>query len=85
MEQSNFRHLSTQNFILNKVYVYVCICIYIYDCVCVYECNWTGFAAALRSELQTLIGACRRTRRYIDHQCQYLLNQAVSIKPVSNS
>lgn len=47
----------------------------------IYVCNKTGFAAAFRSELQTLIGACRRTRIYIDYQCQVLLDQAVSIIP----
>lgn len=36
---------------------------------------------AFRSELQALISVCRRTRLYVDHICQVLLNQAVTIMP----
>ncbi|KAK9697717.1 hypothetical protein RND81_08G055900 [Saponaria officinalis] len=36
---------------------------------------------AFRSELQALIATCRRTRLYVDHICQVLLKEKVTIMP----
>ncbi|KAL9224042.1 hypothetical protein vseg_000116 [Gypsophila vaccaria] len=36
---------------------------------------------SFRSELQALIAACRRTRLYVDHICQILLRETVTIMP----
>ncbi|KAC9599081.1 hypothetical protein R6Q59_013314 [Mikania micrantha] len=38
-------------------------------------------SSIFRSELQGIIFACRRTRVFVDHICQTLINQAVTVMP----
>ncbi|KAI3814543.1 hypothetical protein L1987_14183 [Smallanthus sonchifolius] len=38
-------------------------------------------SSIFKSELQAIILACRRTRVYVDHICQTLINQAVTVMP----
>ena len=45
--------------------------------------SFVTFSAIFKAELQAIISACREMRLHVDKICSNLINQAVTIMPVS--